>query len=44
MPQDKLRTVKSEWEPKGIKNELELLKKENTTDEGHLPEGHSTTS
>ena len=29
-------------EPTGIESELELLR--NTTDEGCLPEGHSTTS
>ena len=44
MPQNQLRTVKSEMNPTGIESELELLGKENTTDERCLPEGFSTMS
>ena len=44
MPQNQLRTVKSEMNPTGIESELELLGNKNTIDEGHLPEGLSTMS
>ena len=44
VPQNHLRTVKSEMNPTGIESEPELSRKENTIDEGCLPEGFSTMS
>ena len=44
MPQNQLRTVKGEMNPTGIESEPELLEKENSIDEGCLPEGLSISS
>ena len=42
MTQNQLKNCKIEMEPTGIESELELLREENTTDEGCIPEGDST--